>query len=271
MEYHIERVRIGDGYIEIRYPLRKVLYRGRSEYQEIVIAESDLGKMLILDGVLQFTTYDEEIYHETLTLTTFKEGFRRVLILGGGDGGAAKALKNKYPMISIDIVDIDPEVTYKVLKYIPEVPGKVFEMEGVKLINMDAHQYVRRCKVKYDYIIGDLTDIRFEGEAGSQVNRLYTSEYISELKEILTNHGVITYHIGGYNIDKKFILDVYNIFKEVFKYVKVYAVYIPSFIDLWTFISGSDGEFMLRSLRHKIYDFTDDIKDYETGSIYHVG
>ena len=260
MEYHIERVKVADEYVEIRYPLRRILYRGRSRFQEIIVAESGFGKMLILDGVLQLTTYDEWIYHKALTLPPFKDSFRKVLILGGGDGGAARTLISEYPHIIIDIVDIDPMVTEIVNRYMPEVSSGVFNKDNVNLISDDAYHYVETCDNTYDYILGDLTDLRYEFEKGSEVNRLYSLEFISKVKRILGRDGVVTYHIGGFNMDRGFIMDTYRAFIKSFKHVEVYSVYVPSFLDLWTFISASDSPIKLRDVGLEIHVFTDYIR-----------
>ncbi len=240
MEHHIEKVRLKEGEIEIRYPITKILYRGRSKYQKIEVVESIFGKMLILDGVIQLTTYDEEIYHKGLVTPTYQKRYRKILILGGGDGGAAKQLINLNPSLEIDVVDIDPMVTKIVSEYIPEVINNIFDHENVRLINQDAFEYVKKYNGIYDMIIGDLTDIRYEEEEGSEVNALYSTEYLKDLKRILNREGVITYHVGGLNMDREHILTVYKTFEKVFNHVKVYGVHIPSFLDTWCYITGSD-------------------------------
>lgn len=241
MEYHIERVRFRNGDIEIRYPIHKILFRGRSRYQDILVVESIFGKMLILDGVLQLTTYDEEIYHKALVYPTFKKGFKKILILGGGDGGAAYQLSRIDPDLEIDVVDIDPMVTEVVKKYIPEVYRDVFSLENINLINRDAFEYVREYNGKYDMVLGDLTDYRYEDQIGSDVNTLYSIDYLKDVKRILNSDGVVTYHVGGVILDGENVIKIYNIFREVFKYIRIYGVHIPSFLDIWCYISGSDN------------------------------
>ncbi len=240
MEYHSEKVRLKAGELEIRYPIYRVLYSGRSEYQEIMVVESIFGKMLILDGVIQLTTYDEDIYHKGLVLPTYKKRFRKILILGGGDGGAANQLINLNPNVKVDVVDIDPMVTEVTNKYLPEVVRDVFKHNNVRLINQDAFKYLKKYAGTYDMILGDLTDIRYEDEEGSEVNALYSIDYIRDLKKVLKNNGVVTYHVGGLSMDREHIIAVYNTFTEVFNHVRVYGIHIPSFLDIWCYISASN-------------------------------
>ena len=253
MKYHIEKVRINNSFFEIRYPIKRILYRAKSRFQDILVAESTFGKILVLDGVIQFSTFDEWIYHKALTLPAMKASFRRILVLGGGDGGAARELLKSYQDIHIDVVDIDPEVTKIVQKYIPEVEAGVFHRENVNLINDDALKFVEKVEKKYDYIVGDLTDLRDDDEAGSQVNRLYHMEFLNRLKNILSEKGIISYHLGGYNLDRDLVMKAYSIFSKAFKYVKLYGVFVPSFTDLWCFISSSDRPFKLKNIGLEIW------------------
>jgi len=257
MEYHIERVRLKEGELEIRYPIYKILYRGKSQYQKIEVVESIFGKMLILDGVIQLTTYDEEIYHKGLVCPTYKRKYRRVLILGGGDGGAANQLINLNPNVKVDVVDIDPMVTEVTSKYIPEVVRNIFKLDNVRLINQDAFKYVKEYSGTYDMILGDLTDIRYEDEEGSEVNALYSTDYLNDLKRVLNSEGVITYHVGGLSMDRDHIITVYNTFRKVFKYIKVYGIHIPSFLDIWCYISGSDNPIRINRREIPVSDVTD--------------
>ena len=234
----------GESYIAT--PILKTIYSKKSRYQEILIAETPFGKALFLDRVLQLTEYDEETFHRALVLPGLKKAYRKILILGGGDGGTARELRRALPKAEITIVDIDREVTEAVSKYLPFVPKGVFEDPKTKLINMDAFEYIERTKEKFDYIIGDLTDLREEGVEGSQVNRLYTIEALSRLRELLTDDGRVVYHLelypAAYNLIKKFIENV----KEAFNNHRLYATYIPSFGGFWCYIIMSNKPFRIK-------------------------
>jgi len=241
-------------FIYAAYPIYKKLYYGNSEFQEIVIAETPFGKTLFLDDALQLTEYDEEIYHKALVLPGIKKSYRDILILGGGDGGAAREVKKFNPNARVKIVDIDRMVTEVIKKYMPEVPQGVFEMDGVELINDDAFHYVEVDNSKYDYIISDLTDIREEWERGSQVNRLYTSEFLNTLKSRLREDGKIVYHIDLYPNFKHMINKFLAEACKVFKYITVYGVYIPSFCGIWTYALLSNRPFRIKHIKTPYQD-----------------
>ncbi len=251
-KYHLEPAHIISGnIIYLSYPIKKILYRGKSKYQEICVAETPFGKTLILDGVLQFTVYDEEIYHTGLIHPVVKHYYRRILVLGGGDGGAAREIRKVLPSANIKVVDIDPEVTNIVQEYIPEVPAGIFDDKYVELINMDAHKYIANTQERFDLIVGDLTDIRDEALKGSEVNILYTREFLSLLKDKLKRGGRVVYHVGGLNLDPDLIHTFWECAKSVFKYTVGYGIYIPSFLDIWCYIVMSEYKIKLNPIKYR--------------------
>lgn len=136
------------------------LFGARSAHQDIELhAESDGTVALTLDGVYQFTTEDEHIFHEVLVDAAMVRAprIRNVLILGGGDGLAARnALR--YPGVErVTLCELDPEV----LAMTRTVPQMVEISEGalddprVEAVVGDALQYVRREPTAYDVIVCD--------------------------------------------------------------------------------------------------------------------
>ena len=78
------------------FEVSREIFRGQSPYQELVIFESPwFGRVLVLDGVVQTTERDEFVYHEMLTHVPLVAhgNAKRVLIIGGGDGGAVRGTR----------------------------------------------------------------------------------------------------------------------------------------------------------------------------------
>ena len=74
--------------------VEKVLDHHRSKYQDILVFESAKhGKVLVLDGVIQVTERDEFAYQEQIAHLPLyaHENPKRVLVIGGGDGGMFSA------------------------------------------------------------------------------------------------------------------------------------------------------------------------------------
>jgi|Deesub1362A_J573_1020465.scaffolds.fasta_scaffold00012_191 spermidine synthase len=234
----------GESYVGT--PVYKVLYRKKSKYQEILIGETPFGKGLFLDNILQLAEYDEKVFHKALVLPSIKKSFKKILILGGGDGGTAREIRRALPEAEITVVDIDIEVTKAVIKYIPSVPNGVFDDPRTKLINTDAFKYVEETSEKFDYIIGDLTDLREEGMEGSQVNRLYTTKFLNQLKNILSDDGRIVYHLEVYPVSHDIIGRFVENVKQVYRHYKMYITYIPSFGGFWSYMVMAKKPFRLK-------------------------
>jgi len=90
--------------------INRQLFSTNSEFQRIDILESiDYGKILVSDGDLVFTEKDEFIYHEMISHVPMAvhPNVKKVLVIGGGDGGAARELVKYREIEKIDVVEPD--------------------------------------------------------------------------------------------------------------------------------------------------------------------
>src|SRR5574344_23244 len=86
------------------------LCRRQSKFQKIDLYRTKkLGKLLLIDGIIQLTNFDEFAYHEMMTNLPLcaHPAPRRVLVIGGGDGGVLRELGRHRELESIDICEID--------------------------------------------------------------------------------------------------------------------------------------------------------------------
>ena len=100
-----------DGYAQA-HRMDRVLYDSKTDHQRIVVFDSALfGRVMTLDGVVQVTERDNFIYHEMLThVPMIAHGAaKRVLIIGGGDGGMAREAL-RHPVDQVTMVEIDAGV-----------------------------------------------------------------------------------------------------------------------------------------------------------------
>jgi spermidine synthase len=89
-----------------RLEAAEILHGSRSAHQHIVILESgDFGRLLLIDGVVQLSTRDECIYHETMAHTALPslEAPKRVLIVGGSDGGLLCEILKRPSVRRVDL------------------------------------------------------------------------------------------------------------------------------------------------------------------------
>lgn len=193
------------------------------------------GKSLFIEHIIMLSLYDEFIYHEALVHPTLIsiERPEKVLIIGGGDGGALREVL-KHPVEEVTMVELDESVIEMVKRNLPEVPGSSFEDPKLKLIIGDGRKYVEGCEEKYDAVILDLTD------PYGQAVRLYTKEFYSMVRKLLKDGGIMVTHSEGVHVNRLTFQRIYRAIKEVFRKHAVAKAYVPSFTDEWSFSFGSD-------------------------------
>lgn len=170
----------------------EVVYKTQTPYQRIIFTQSNAthNYRLFIDGHIQFSQRDEHRYHEALVhpVMSLPGPRENILILGGGDGMAARELL-KYPDIKlIHLVDIDPAIT----QFSSEFPAMVKMNEGalkdprVTVYNADAFTFINQPGVQYDRVIIDMPDPHSE-----VLNKLYAKEFYIMIKRRLHPHGYL--------------------------------------------------------------------------------
>ncbi len=168
----------------------RIIYEAQTPYQRIVITEWKGYHWLYLNGSVQFSTYDEERYHEPLVHPAMQlaSSRERVLILGGGDGLAAREVL-KYPDVKrVTVVDLDPAVTRLGQTHPAFLDANEGSMNDsrVKILNQDAGRYLEASAEMYDVILIDLPDPK-----GPDLARLYSKEFYGICKQHLSQNGVV--------------------------------------------------------------------------------
>ncbi len=205
------------------------------------------GRILFLNGTLQFTTRDEFIYHEALVhipVQTKAWGeIKRVLICGGGDFGAARELL-KYPDIEkVIIADIDPRVPEIVKKYFPQLLPP--EDDRLELMITDAYKLVQKMadegREKFDLIIIDSTDPDVpSGDFVLELSHSLFSEDFHHLLQRIAPEGLVVQQAATPFTMKNVLEWTYQTFVRVYGKEEVfcYRADIPSF--------GGDNAYILR-------------------------
>lgn len=150
-----------------RFEVSKVLYSEKTEFQDMVIFENPkFGRVLVLDGVIQTTEKDEFIYHEMMVHTPMlaNGAAKRVLIIGGGDGGCLREALRHPGVGKVTMVEIDPTVVELSRKYLPGHSDGAFDDPRTDLVIADGLKYVAESDEKFDVIIVDSTDPIGPGE-----------------------------------------------------------------------------------------------------------
>jgi spermidine synthase len=127
------------------FPNARRLARVVSPFQRIEVWDTpQLGRLLTLDDRPMTSVGDEFIYHECMThpAALAHPAPRKALVLGGGDGGAARQLL-KHPGIErIVIAELDPDVVRMARRYLDAVHQGALDDPRVELVIGDAARYV---------------------------------------------------------------------------------------------------------------------------------
>jgi spermidine synthase len=110
--------------------IRETLFVGQSEYQKVVVADSyEFGRMLVLDDVFQTSLFDEFIYHEMIAHVPLftHPAPKKVLVIGGGDGGTVREVVRHQAVESVEMVEIDGMVVEASKEYLPEISSAMRE------------------------------------------------------------------------------------------------------------------------------------------------
>lgn len=203
------------------------LFSAVSEFQRIDIFESkDFGRFLILDGCMMLTEKDEFIYHEMITHVPMcvSPSIKKILLIGGGDGGTARELLKYSTVESIDLVEIDEIVVEACRKYLPQTAA-CLDDERVTIHIEDGLKFVRRCVDEYDLIIVDSTDPFGPGEG------LFTKEFYGNCFKALKSDGImVNQHENPFY--KKDAIAMQRAHKRIvssFPISRVYQLHIPTY------------------------------------------
>jgi len=224
--------------IQYSYEVEDILYRGKSKFQEIMVIQNPhFGKMLILDGVVQITERDEFFYHEMLTHVVLyaHPAPKKVIVIGGGDGGAVREILKHKTVEKVYFIEIDEEVINVSKKFFPTVACDVDDPR-VEIKCMDGAEFVRGRSSAIDAVIVDSTDI--VGFATS----LFTKEFFTSIKNCLTENGFYVTLSESLHFHKDIVIEVQETMKGVFPLVDLYAAPIATYAgNWWTFSVGSKG------------------------------
>lgn len=203
-----------------------ILHSKRSSLQKIEVVDSlDFGKMLVLDGVINLAERDEFVYHEMLAhvpLFSHPEP-RHVLIVGGGDGGTAREVLKHEGISGIQLVEIDEEVMSVSRDYFPAL-AQSLDHPKVHVLVMDAVEYLKETKEKFDIILIDSTDPVIEQSGG-----LFTVPFYRDCLNALTDKGIVAAQVGDVFFESNVVMSVLTNLKDVFHVAKVFSAPIPSY------------------------------------------
>lgn len=189
-----------DKFYEVLYPtygqyfkVDEVLFENKTDHQHLIIFNNQqFGHVMALDGIIQTTEKDEFIYHEMLThvpLFAHPEP-KKVLIIGGGDGGILREVLKHKTIERVVQVEIDQSVIDMCKQYFPKHSDGAFEDERAEIVIADGMDYVKQASESFDVIISDSTDPIGPGEV------LFTNDFYRLAKQCLNDNGIMVTQNG---------------------------------------------------------------------------
>lgn len=201
----------------------------QTEYQRIDFFRSDtFGTFFTLDGLMMVTEKDEFAYHDMICHPAFatNPNIKKVLIIGGGDGGTAREV-SRYPDVNqIDLVEIDERVVRLCQKYLPQTASILDKDCRIKLCFEDGLKFVKNAeKNLYDLILVDSTDPIGPGEG------LFTSEFYHNCYQALSADGILVnqHESPYYNEYAQEMKRAHHKLMATFPIAKVYQFYMPTY------------------------------------------
>ena len=212
--------------VKISIRIDRQLYSGQSDYQRIDVFDSpELGRFVTLDGSIVFSQADEFVYNEMVTHVPMSvhPKVKKVLIIGGGDGGVAREYC-RYPEIEvIDVVESDDMFVDVCKQFFPET-AKGFEDERVNIYYEDGLKFLRKKINEYDIIVNDSTDPFGHTEG------LFTKEFYGNCYKALKDDGIMVYQHGSpfYDEDEIACRNMHRKAYRSFPVSRVYQAHIPT-------------------------------------------
>ncbi|WP_433693914.1 polyamine aminopropyltransferase [Paraburkholderia phenoliruptrix] len=223
------------------FPQASLIARVDSAFQRIEVWETpQLGRLFTLDGRPMTSTGDEFIYHECMVhpAALAHPAPKAALVLGGGDGGAARQLLAHPGIESIVVAELDEQVVRLTREHLPEVHGGAFDDPRVELAIGDAAHYVAAAadaqSAPFDLIVFDLTP------PDSPAAGLYTTDFYRQLKRVMSPEAALSVHLGSPYFHAARIAGLLDELRRAFAVVRTMNTFVPLYGSLWMMATASD-------------------------------
>ena len=220
----------------------EIVHAASTPYQRVVVTRGHRGMSLFLNGNLQFAAVDEYRYHEALVHPAMQAARerRRVLILGGGDGLAAREVL-RYPEVQeVTLVDLDPAMTSLAKGYheLAELNGRSLDDPKVRVRNEDAMQFLARADVEGTW---DVVLVDFPDPNNFSLGKLYTTRFYQLLQRRLGEGAVAVVQSTSPLYARQSFWCVDATMRASGLQTRPYHAWVPSFGE-WGYILAGKGE-----------------------------
>lgn len=245
----------------LKFKIKDYLFSGQSEFQKVDIVETvSHGKLLAHDGMVMVTERDEFIYHDMITHVPLfvHPNPKRVLVIGGGDGGTVREVLRHKSVEQVVMVEIDGMVVDACRQFIPQTSAALSDPR-VKLIIDDGVEYAKSYGAqtashastkslsengdpdngdlkKFDVVIVDSSD------PIGPATPLFNEDFYKDILNLTTENGIVVSQAESPYYDAPMQNKLVEILSEVFPKVHLYNYSNLSYPGgFWSFSFASRG------------------------------
>ncbi len=222
--------------IKYSYEVEEVICRRRTKCQDLLIFRNAyLGKVLVLNGIVQLTERDEYFYHEMLAHVALHAhpSPSDVLIVGGGDGGTLREVLKHDVVKRVLIVELDAGVIEASREFLPTL-STGFADPRTQVLEMDGTEFLSRAKEEFDLILVDSTDPVGPAES------LFSDQCFGDAFSALKADGIFVAQTESLHFHRDFIRQVQRRLARTFDLVDLYTVSLATYAgNWWTFSIAS--------------------------------
>ncbi|MGE4131347.1 MAG: polyamine aminopropyltransferase [Bdellovibrionales bacterium] len=236
--------------LSLRFGLKEKLFSRQSQFQKVEVFESTHhGRVLLNDGCFMLSERDEAIYHEMMAHVPLHvhPKAKRVLIIGGGDGGTAREVVRHPQVESCTVVEIDSVVVEASRQFLPKTACG-FDHPKTKLVIGDGVEFVKTSKETFDVILVDSTDPNGAAEP------LFGPEFYTDLVARLSPDGIVVAQGESVFYESTMQQSLLKIASERFTWVSPYNFTNMAYPGgLWSFMMASRQYHPLKDRRDNAF------------------
>ncbi len=231
------------GILKTCYKVEQSLFEHKSSYQKVsVVQTKGFGKMLLNDDIVMVSERDEFIYHEMLAHVPLflNPNAKRVLVVGGGDGGTAREVIKHSQVQKCLVVEIDSVVVEACKQHIPQT-AEAYKDPKVELVVQDAVEFAKakaqrpKQEQLFDVVLVDSTD------PIGPATPLFGAEFYQNIKTLLAPGGIVVAQGESSHYELSMQTKMLSIFSTLFKWRGFYNFHNLTYPGVWSFLYASNS------------------------------